>query len=81
MGQQKDQNPGQQSGGSGGREEQPQRRDQTNPGQPGGDRNREQKGGQDDREKRRDQARPGERQNPDRSDQSGRTGEQSGSKK
>ena len=54
---------------------------QTEPGQLGGDRNREQKGGQGDREKRQDQAVPGERQNPDPSDQGGRTGEQSGSKK
>jgi hypothetical protein len=80
MGQQKEHKPDQQSGGSGRPEEQPQRRDQTNPAQQS-DRDREQKGGQGGREKRQDQAQPGERQNPERSDQGGRTGEQSGSRK
>jgi hypothetical protein len=70
MAQQKEHKPGQQSGGSGERYNQPQRRDQTNPAQ--SDRDREQKKGQGDREKRQDQAQPGERQNPSSGTDQGR---------
>lgn len=68
MAQQKEHKAGQQSGGSGERENQPQRRDQTNPAQS----DREQKKSQGDREKRQDQAQPGERQNPSSGTDQGR---------